>query len=157
MTNLYRVLRITTEADEESIRLAYKQRSRETHPDAGGTPEDFQEVTEAYRTLSDPDKKKAYLREYFGSAAKLGHVVCAKCLAVNRVRAIRSGESVRCAQCKVRLPITAKERDERYGEAFREAFGDLLTAIGAESSAFAKDLVIKGFSTLRRKLNLRSE
>lgn len=157
MTNHYRVLGITLAADDEAIRLAYKQRSRETHPDAGGTAEAFQEVAEAYQTLSNRDRKRAYLRAYLEAAARFGHVVCATCLSVNRVRAIRDGESARCAHCKERLPITAAERDERYGEALRGALGELITAVGAESSALARDLVTKGFRTLRRKLNLRSE
>lgn len=48
------VLGIETEADEETVTAAYRERVKETHPDTGsGDSEEFQRVMTAYSTLSN--------------------------------------------------------------------------------------------------------
>jgi len=48
-----RVLGVDPDADEEEIRRAYRERVKETHPDAGGSRESFERVQWAYERLTD--------------------------------------------------------------------------------------------------------
>jgi len=54
------MLGIGRDAVQTDVREAYKERSRETHPDKGGTKEAFQTVGEAYRVLSDANLRQHY-------------------------------------------------------------------------------------------------
>src|SRR3954471_12454042 len=61
----YEVLGVPRDADEETIRRAYRQLARQYHPDVNkdpGAEERFQEVSEAYEVLSDPEKRERYDR-----------------------------------------------------------------------------------------------
>lgn len=46
----YAVLGLSSDAGEEAIRRAYRERIKEVHPDRGGTEAEFLEVREAYDT-----------------------------------------------------------------------------------------------------------
>ena len=62
-TDLYATLGVARDADEEAIRKAYRTLARELHPDVNPDPaaeERFKSVSEAYSTLSDADKRRAY-------------------------------------------------------------------------------------------------
>lgn len=67
----YEVLGISKNADENTIKKAYRKLAKKYHPDtnAGNSAaaEKFKEVTEAYAVLSDPEKRKLY--DQFGFAA----------------------------------------------------------------------------------------
>ena len=56
----YELLDIRPTATAAEIKAAYHRVVRTTHPDAGGTAGMFRLVTEAYRTLSDPQARAAY-------------------------------------------------------------------------------------------------
>jgi DnaJ-class molecular chaperone len=58
--NLYSVLGVTKGADTEEIRKAYKTLAREHHPDKGGDPEKFKELSQAHEILSDDAKRRNY-------------------------------------------------------------------------------------------------
>jgi len=58
--NLYSVLGINKGADTEEIRRAYKTLAREHHPDKGGDPEKFKELSQAHEILSDDGKRRNY-------------------------------------------------------------------------------------------------
>lgn len=152
--NYFRVLNVQTDVTEDDLKSAYRQRSRDTHPDHGGTAAAFQDVNEAYQILSDPVKRREWMRSYILEAASLGHVVCQKCFAVNRIRAFKKGESAFCAKCRARLAITPEERNARYKDAVKDTIGDLLLTIGAESGELAKDAIVHGARALRRRLKL---
>lgn len=53
----------------DTIHKAYKKRSRQTHPDLGGNPDDFHLVQQAYEYLKD---SRQYLLTYQGDPFTLG-------------------------------------------------------------------------------------
>lgn len=59
MTDLYSTLGVPPDATPAEIKAAYKRKAKETHPDAGGDAEKFQQVTLAHRILSDGEKRAA--------------------------------------------------------------------------------------------------
>ena len=58
--NLYSVLGVNRGADTDEIRKAYKALAREHHPDKGGDPEKFKELSQAHEILSDDQKRRNY-------------------------------------------------------------------------------------------------
>jgi curved DNA-binding protein len=60
MTDYYSTLGISKSADADEIKRAYRRMANQHHPDKGGDTEKFKEVEEAYRTLSDPQKRAEY-------------------------------------------------------------------------------------------------
>jgi curved DNA-binding protein CbpA len=60
--NFYAVLGIPQDADDESIRSAYRILARRYHPDrgAGSSAEKFRKVNEAYQTLIDPASRRSH-------------------------------------------------------------------------------------------------
>ena len=60
--NFYAVLGISRDADDETIRSAYRILARRYHPDrgAGSSAEKFCQVNEAYETLIDPGSRQSY-------------------------------------------------------------------------------------------------
>lgn len=58
----YVVLGIAEDADEETIRSAFRALARRYHPDvgAGSSPVEFQRAREAYETLLDPERRRRY-------------------------------------------------------------------------------------------------
>jgi molecular chaperone DnaJ len=69
----YEVLGVPRDADENTIKSAYRKLARQHHPDvnkASDAEERFKEVNEAYEVLSDAEKRSAYDR--FGHAAAQG-------------------------------------------------------------------------------------
>lgn len=63
MPNFYDVLGVSSDADDTEIKKAYRKLSLLHHPDRNqdsDTTEKFQEINEAFDTLSDPGKKNEY-------------------------------------------------------------------------------------------------
>ena len=60
----YVILGISPEADADAIRVAYRKLARCFHPDRGrgSSTERFLQITEAYETLSDPQRRQRYDR-----------------------------------------------------------------------------------------------
>src|ERR1041384_2571881 len=58
----YLVLGIAEDADDETIRSAFRALARRYHPDvgAGSSPGEFQRAREAYETLADPERRRRY-------------------------------------------------------------------------------------------------
>lgn len=59
----YRILGVARDADDKTIKSAYRKLARKHHPDVAKGKDDghrFREVTEAYEVLSDPEKRRRY-------------------------------------------------------------------------------------------------
>lgn len=68
--DLYDILGVSKDASQADIKKAYRKLSKKYHPDINDEPgaeEKFKQVSEAYETLSDEDKRAAYDR--YGHAA----------------------------------------------------------------------------------------
>lgn len=59
-SKFYELLGVSKDASESQIKKAYRMRALKEHPDKGGDPEKFKELTRAYEVLSDPDKRRLY-------------------------------------------------------------------------------------------------
>ncbi|HWT55570.1 MAG TPA: J domain-containing protein [Candidatus Microsaccharimonas sp.] len=72
----YQLLGVPTDAEGQQIRVAFLRLAKEHHPDVGGSTEDMQTFTRAYRTLiSEASRRKYDLQHEFYAAkpGKYGH------------------------------------------------------------------------------------
>lgn len=60
MSDLYEALGVAPDATPEEIKKAYRKKAKETHPDAGGSNEEFEKVNKANLVLSDPERRERY-------------------------------------------------------------------------------------------------
>ena len=60
MNDYYAILGVSRDADQSEIKKAYRKKARELHPDYGGDEDAFKELSVAYETLSDPEKRRMY-------------------------------------------------------------------------------------------------
>jgi len=56
----YQILGVNENASQDEIRAAYKKLAMKNHPDRGGDTKRFQEISQAYDTLSDDRKRQEY-------------------------------------------------------------------------------------------------
>lgn len=56
----YKTLGVPKNADDDTVKKAYRRMALKHHPDKGGDPEIFKAVSEANDVLSDPEKRKLY-------------------------------------------------------------------------------------------------
>lgn len=66
----YQILGVDKNADQNTIKSAYRKKAHQFHPDKGGDEEKFKEVNEAYQVLGNADKRQKY--DQYGSAAFSG-------------------------------------------------------------------------------------
>ena len=65
MSDFYEILGVTKEATKEEIKIAFRKKARQLHPDVNKAPdaeERFKELGKAYETLSDDNKRATYDR-----------------------------------------------------------------------------------------------
>lgn len=60
MKDYYAILGLTRQASDEEIKRAFRKLAMKHHPDRGGDQARFQEINEAYNTLSDPERRRDY-------------------------------------------------------------------------------------------------
>ena len=73
----YKILGVNENASQDDIKKAYKKLAMKNHPDRGGDTKKFQEISQAYDTLSDVQKRAQYDAQKngfnpFGRAANFG-------------------------------------------------------------------------------------
>lgn len=65
-TKFYDLLEVSPDASDADLKKAYRKKALRLHPDKGGDPDLFKEVSHAYEVLADGQKRAAYDR--FGEA-----------------------------------------------------------------------------------------
>lgn len=60
MTDHYQTLGVSENANADEIKKAYRKLANQHHPDKGGDQAKFKDISVAYDTLSDPQKKAEY-------------------------------------------------------------------------------------------------
>lgn len=61
--NPYQVLGVVETCENETLTAVYKQLAKKHHPDKGGSKERFQEISEAYEYLKNPENRERYDRK----------------------------------------------------------------------------------------------
>lgn len=59
-SKFYELLGCAKDATDADIKKAFRKSAMQHHPDKGGDPEKFKEISKAYEVLSDPEKKQIY-------------------------------------------------------------------------------------------------
>ncbi len=59
-TEYYNLLEIDSNASNVEIKKSYKKLAMKHHPDKGGDPEKFKQITEAFQVIGDENKRKLY-------------------------------------------------------------------------------------------------
>ena len=67
MTDFYSKLGVSQDASQDDIKTAYRSLANKHHPDKGGNQATFKDISVAYDTLSDPQKRQEYDMQQNGS------------------------------------------------------------------------------------------
>ena len=59
-SKFYDLLGCAKDSSDADIKKAFRKAAMQHHPDKGGDPEKFKEISKAYEVLSDPEKKQIY-------------------------------------------------------------------------------------------------
>src|ERR1700733_2317600 len=59
-TKFYELIGIPKTATTDEVKKAFRKLALKAHPDKGGDPEKFKEISVAYEVLQDPEKRKLY-------------------------------------------------------------------------------------------------
>ncbi|OQR92736.1 hypothetical protein ACHHYP_03304, partial [Achlya hypogyna] len=59
-SKFYETLGVSKDASAADIKKAFRKLALKNHPDKGGDPELFKNITVAYEVLSDPEKRELY-------------------------------------------------------------------------------------------------
>ncbi len=60
MTCFYEILEVSKNATQNDIKIAYRKKALEHHPDKGGNADIFKNIQSAYETLKDPVTRQEY-------------------------------------------------------------------------------------------------
>ena len=110
-SSLYDVLLVGQNATLDEIKLAFKRRALQVHPDKGGSKEEFHLVYQALETLADPTARKKYDH---GLATQTGLSTCPK--GKKRKRADQNARSCK-AETKTKPQTPGKKSTNFTGKA----------------------------------------
>lgn len=119
----YEVLQVHPKASPLMVKKAYRTLLLAGgHPDLGGSQMDTQLLTEAYKVLSDPDKRLAYDQRRIGGRMAPTTILislCPHCGVMNRVRSETRLLVARCGKCggalgKARVPTSPLPHLKRW-------------------------------------------
>lgn len=66
----YQILGVNSSASQSDIKKAYRNLVKKHHPDTGGSEDTFKQISTAYETLSDPNKRRDYdLKQSMGQGS----------------------------------------------------------------------------------------
>jgi curved DNA-binding protein CbpA len=121
----YVVLGIAEDADDETIRSAFRALARRYHPDvgAGSSPVEFQRAREAYETLADPERRRRYdlqLRSGRAVPVVVRHVVVSQPFAEPLLRSRRTSLGVPPTWVTLRRPSFFDELVEEILASFHD-------------------------------------
>ncbi len=60
MSDPYKILGVSNDADQDAIKKAYRKLQMQHHPDKGGDPEMSKKINDAYSVLGDVEKRQQY-------------------------------------------------------------------------------------------------
>ncbi len=60
MSDPYKILGVSNDADQDAIKKAYRKLQMQHHPDKGGDPEMSKKINDAYSVLGDVEKRQLY-------------------------------------------------------------------------------------------------
>ena len=139
MLNYFRVMGIGPRCSPSEIKAAYRRLAKAHHPDNFATASDierqeaterFQDISEAYRVLSNPDTRECYEREFRDLLREDLRFLCDSCAAVNRItRRLPKDKDATCGKCGSVLSlndddwkhVSANLRPSSYDRVRREA------------------------------------
>ncbi|WP_127533686.1 J domain-containing protein [Paenibacillus kobensis] len=74
--NAYECLGVSANATDQQLKQAYRTMAKEHHPDANGGSREaelrFKQIQQAYETLRDPERRRAYDAKLQGEASGAG-------------------------------------------------------------------------------------
>jgi curved DNA-binding protein CbpA len=154
----YRDLCIPQAASPEQIKSAYRKLAREYHPDhsANADPAMFLAIGEAYQTLIDVERRKAYDAELTTFLRRRGWVLCPSCGAHNDVPVIPESKIATCGRCRTHLPVTEKERRSTQVTALREQAIDVAAELGADLLDVTGDFLHAKIQGLRTRFGAKA-
>jgi DnaJ-class molecular chaperone len=137
--NLYEILGVAPDADADTIRDAYRKLARQYHPDVNpgdaASEERFKEISQAYATLSDAEKRSQY--DEFGEVALEGGFRTSR-------ESSRSATSTTCWGAPFRAPATHRRAGSRVPRAVptctpRSRWTSSMRRWGASSASASRD------------------
>lgn len=113
--NYYRILHIQPDAPDAIIKASYRTQMQKLkmHPDLGGDEWNASLLNEAFQTLSDPDRRRAYDKDYFGDRGKLRKTVQSRAGSTHQQARANPGDDAyppdpsTCPFCKTAKPAVS--------------------------------------------------